>query len=364
MKAYLNIQDNCPILEKKNKQQFEKISWYQMLSFWSKDTRKVWKQNKIIDSLIHNRDYSTLFELYKNNYLFTDKQIIKMQKSIDKALIDRNYPDKPGLFYMMEKYKIEILPSYYYHFIVSNSFQDTADHIEKYAQYNIKEPIIDYIKNSLLKDDNFKKGLHEFIIKDIENQPSHLGAAMNWSMSRDCYHQPIKNSYIFEGMTKNQLGRIIKTRIGISSVIKEYQVLLNQAPIDNEVMEQLGINTKSLVARAQKDILLSEDSLNIDMKEKIKDISVEIEKIQTNNHVEYKEKIIKIGEEILPNLIKKYLSIDEEYRHSLRNVEGKLPSQLLMESLDNIFAQLKEINQEINKEKISSLSIENRKLKN
>lgn len=363
MTAYLKPQDNLYMLEKKNNKQFEKIGWFQMLSFWKKDTRKFYKQNRIIDDLIYNRDYSTLFELYKNDYLFTENQVIKMRKSIDKALIDRSYADKPGLFYMMEKYKIEILPSHYYHFIVSNSFQDTADHIEKYAQYNIKEPIINYIKNSLLKDDNFKKGLHEFIIQEIENQPSHLGARMNWSMSRDCYYNPIKNSDIFEGMTKNQLGRIIKTRIGISSVIKEYQVLLNQAPIDNEVMEQLGINTKSLVAKAQKDILLSEDNLSLEMKEKIKDIGIEIEKIQTNNHDDYKEKIMKIGEEILPNLIKKYLSIDEEYRHSLKNIEGKLPSELLMESLENIFAQLKEINQEINKEKISSLSIENRKLK-
>lgn len=363
MAVYLQSEDDISIFEKNKTKRFEKIGWYQMLSFWNKQTREMYKQNKIINNLITNRDYSTLFELYKNDYKFTEKQLQKIHQSIDKTLIDRNYANKIGIFELMNKYEIEIPDIHYYHYIISNSFHDTIEHLEKYSEYKIEEPIIDYIKNTLLKNEKFKKGLHEFIIKDIENQPNNLGSGMNWSMSRDCYYQPLKYSNIFKGMTKNQLSRIIKQKLGTKQVIKEYQVLLNQAPIDNNIMEQLGIDTKSLVAKAQKEILLSEDGLSNEMKEKIKLISAEIEKIQNSDTTIYLEQVSKLSEITLPTIIKKYLSIDEEYRHSLKNVEGKLPSELLMESLDNIFMQVKNINQCINEEKITGLSVENRKLK-
>lgn len=362
MPVYLHSPDNLSMFEKKNTQQFEKIGWYQMLSFWNKQTREMYKKNKIIDNLINNRDYSTLLELYKNDYNFTDKQKKNIYDSINSALLDRTYVDKTGIFELFKKYEIKVPLSHYYHFMISNSFNETVERLEKHAPY-IENPVITEIMKQLSDNKQLQQGLHEFIVKDIESRPQSLGKGMNWAMSRDCYHQPLKYGYIFNGMTKSQLNRIIKTKIGTEAVIKEYQVLLSQALIDNNTLQDLGINTKSLVAKAQKEILLSEEGLTTDMKEKIQSISREIEKIQNNDKTEYIEQVYTLSANTLPNIIKKYLSIDEDYRDSLKNIQGKLPGELLMESLENIFIQVKQINQQINEEKITSLSVETRKLK-
>ncbi len=65
----------------------------------------------------------------------------------------------------------------------------------------------------------------------------------------------------------------------------------------------------------------------------------------------------------LPNIIRKYLSIDVEYRNSLKNIEGKTPEELFSDALHNIDVKVSEIDLKMNEEKVKELSIENRKLK-
>lgn len=350
------------IFEKKEYYKFEKVGLIQTLKIWSRETHQFLRKKLLINSLIKQKDFSTLFELINNNYNFSKSENKKINKELNNALIERTYEEKFGLIETLEKYKIEINDEKYYYLLISNVFNNSLKDFKKNKISENKKTICEKILH-LLEDKKFKEGLHEFIVKDIENRPRDFGGGINWSMNRDVYYEPGKSLHLFEGMSKSQFKRIINSEIGSLGILNEYVALANNAPIDIEVLNELGIDTKSLVEKAQKSLLLKEESLTEEMKEKINNISKNIEKIQNTENIEYKEVISKIIEETLPNVIKKYLSIDEEYRETLKNIEGKYPSQLLLESLENIDLQVNDINREINEEKVSHLSIETRKLK-
>lgn len=361
----LNKEDSHQILEKKENKKsvkFEKFSFIQTLFLWNKETREYWRQNFLINNLIKQKDFSTLFELKKNNYELSEKQEKNLNKTINNTLVDRTYPEKSNIFNILEKYNVTITNENYYHFMISNTFTNLA---KQYKNNNINEKNEELFLNiiSMLENKDFKKDFHEFIVKDIMNSPQDFGAGINWSMNKNVYYEPLENEHIFAGMTKTQYHKIIKTGIGTEHLLNEYRALAMKAPIDMEILDNLGIDTKSIVEKAQRTLLLKEESLIPEMKSMINKISEEVEKFKKCNQEEFNEEIEKIANQILPNIVKKYLSIDEEYRISLRNIEGKLPSELLLESLSNIEIRVKDINHSINEKKVSDLSVDNRKLK-
>lgn len=366
------VQDKI-ILSKKKTNKFEHIGFICLFLF-NKDIRKAWKEKKkeknLIKELIQNRDFSTLFELSNKGYVFSEKQQQDTQKSLNKMfleanehLMDKGYENKLLFMKTMKNYNVPMTNENYYHFIVSNSFELLLSRMEK-GQLSENELRSCQTILEKLKNPEFKEGLQEFIICDIEHKPKILNP--EWDARRQSYYAPRKNTYLFEGMTKTQLKRIVNAIDAVTphaSFLNEFKSLLNQAPIDKTIMKEFNLNTTSVVAKAQKSMFLNEDGLTKEMKEKINEISSEITKIQKNDAQKYEEEIEKISNELLPNVVRKYLSIDEEYRHTLRNVEGKLPSELLLESLENIYLQVNYINQQINQEKVSQLSINNRVLK-
>lgn len=362
----LEKKEISPIFEKKKQKNFEKIGIIQLLSFWNKKTRNLWANKFLINSLIKQKDYSTLFELINNNYDFSKSQQIKINKSLNHSFINRHYEDKFSLIKTLEKYNIKISNENYYYLLVSNVFNNTLQDLSKNnISTETKDMCIKVFK--LLEDKDFKKEFQEFIVKDIEFRPQDFGAGINWSMNRNIYYEPLKNLHLFNGMTKLQFQRIIKSEIGSEGVLNDFKSLANKAQIDLNTLEKLGINTQTIIEKAQKSLLLKEDSLTNEMKENINNIIKEIENIKKNENDlysdEYKEEIKKLIDDRLPNVIKKYLSIDEEYRTTLKNIEGKYPSQLLLESLSSIYDRVNQINKSINENKVSNLSIDNRKLK-
>lgn len=74
--------------------------------------------------------------------------------------------------------------------------------------------------------------------------------------------------------------------------------------------------------------------------------------------------IMNLFEKRIPEILQKYLSIDESYRLILKNTEGKNAEQLMLESLENIKIGFTNKLQEVNNEKLLDLSITNRYTKN
>lgn len=65
----------------------------------------------------------------------------------------------------------------------------------------------------------------------------------------------------------------------------------------------------------------------------------------------------------LPQVMEKFISIHPEYRETLKNVEGKSPEELMVESLNTIENKFKEYWEDINQNKVTDLSIVQRGIK-
>jgi len=98
------------------------------------------------------------------------------------------------------------------------------------------------------------------------------------------------------------------------------------------------------------------DKLPLEAKNKISHIQKVITELNS-------EETTQFFNERLPVILKKYFSIDEEYRTSLKNVEGYNAQELMLQALDNIEKLVTAKKEDNNVILISELSIENRKLR-
>lgn len=96
--------------------------------------------------------------------------------------------------------------------------------------------------------------------------------------------------------------------------------------------------------------------LPINSQEKIHEIVEILDRLKNNDdNIFCQEKI--------QTIIKKFLSIDVEYRKTLMNVQGLNAEQLMESSLDNLKSLITDKLETKNQDKISELSVENRKVK-
>ena len=154
---------------------------------------------------------------------------------------------------MMKDHNIEIKNENIYNFMISNYYFIITEQL-KDIRFNISDEeknILNEIKE-MLKDKDFVLGLKKFIINDIKRSPNTIGAGMDWAMDRDAYYEPRKAKYLFGNMTKKELLEIINYDIGNVGVKNEYRSLLNVAPIDYDMLSDLGLNTDELIEKAKK----------------------------------------------------------------------------------------------------------------
>lgn len=130
---------------------------------------------------------------------------------------------------------------------------------------------------------------------------------------------------------------------------KKLEVLKKINKISDNNIEK---DIKNLVVQRNYSISQLEES----NQKQIKQIENLTEKINTSEVNEFVEAR-------LPVILEKYLSIDKEYRTTLKNVEGYNAQELMTQSLQNIIVLLNEKLENTNTDLISELSIEKRKLK-
>jgi hypothetical protein len=85
--------------------------------------------------------------------------------------------------------------------------------------------------------------------------------------------------------------------------------------------------------------------------------------IKESTDLNYETIQIDILYEKLPDIIKKFILIDKEYREILHNVEGKNAESLMIESLENINTTLDNFIIGLNNDRLSNLSVSQRHIK-
>lgn len=91
-------------------------------------------------------------------------------------------------------------------------------------------------------------------------------------------------------------------------------------------------------------------------------IELTFKNIQKQSHtsIENLDNLQLMVEKRIPEVVSKYLTIDIDYRTSLKNMEGKNAQELMLDSLQNISSIFQEVYKELNQETLHSLSATNK----
>lgn len=147
--------------------------------------------------------------------------------------------------------------------------------------------------------------------------------------------------------------KLVKEKLAMNKedIIKQTKILNSDVILEKKVNN--SIVTSHVTVNSE---------LPLEAKEIIKNINDKYTLLIANKTLNEgdKSEIINLYENRLPQIVKKYLVIDKEYRIELKNVEGKNAEQLMTESLDNIYHIFEDKLEKINVERLSDLSVSNR----
>lgn len=187
--------------------------------------------------------------------------------------------------------------------------------------------------------------------------------------TNNCKEQVIDVCEYFKKVTNKRYAHVSFDRIGkialdyfidnIENMQKDYltkdnkkQLLINQLKRYQSKNKSLNEEIKELINKEEYII----ENLPLEAQSKI-DIINKVAQELNNNEVNI------FLYERLPIILKKYFSIDKEYRTSLKNVEGFNATELMIQSLSNIEKVIVAKKEDNNYDLLSELSVENRKLK-
>lgn len=157
---------------------------------------------------------------------------------------------------------------------------------------------------------------------------------------------------------------------------------IHKKDLDNFILKIADFQTHQLSKGNRKEELIrqlkSYQSRQVSLTEEMKHLVINEEHSMDNLPAQAKSQVERItnlvnkmnNEEVndfikerIPVILKKYFSIDEEYRTTLKNVEGFNAQELMIQSLDNIEKILLAKKEDNNIDLLTELSVENRKIK-
>lgn len=217
--------------------------------------------------------------------------------------------------------------------------------------------------------------MNEFFLQSVGVEKL-LTAKEVLKMHDEVYDLVVSNNYHIHGSTvRSWLSQIKIADIELSEIcikyldkqVKEYyaaqgdNILKDIEETNQEQYIKHTVNRK-LVQQLDQKLLNELPNDAIEMIEQIKQISEHLSLKPIDEDT--KEIIEFLWKEKLPEVMNKYLEIDNRYRQSLKNVQGKNAQELMLESLTVIKESLDLIEKDINEENLKNLSIHTRYLKN
>lgn len=211
---------------------------------------------------------------------------------------------------------------------------------------------------------------------------------VNLNKKKTFLNKSLNNSVLLSQNIKNEedtkcISHIVKT---LETILIDIERLTSSSYRDNSY-KKIGYEELKLFQQKIRESLLtskSHEEEKEDILNKLKSFNLNFAKIEIKQEfsindlpknaqakIKEIEKIVNILDnkdqslfsEHLNNIIKKYLSIDVEYRMTLKNVEGYNAEQLMEQSLDNLKTIFEKNIVENNQQSLTELSIEHRKLK-
>lgn len=326
-------------------------------------------------------DYIFCAELINEGYESSESQkeklIEKLEEKINKS--ELNFIELKKYKFIPNKLRVKSFINYQYGYSETEKRNtDFRELLDEDNSTGFKEVVSNALNEYLefyIRGMDSHKDFCQFDSSELEKKREFLNKALNNSIFLS---QEIKNefdtkcvSYIvktlenvlvcIEESTSSSFRDSSYRRIGydnLKSYQKKIRELLITSKSHEEEKEDILNKLKSFNLNFAKIEIKQEFSINDlpkNAQEKIKEIE-KIVSVLDNKEQSFFEKNIN-------NIIKKYLSIDVEYRMTLKNVEGYNAEQLMEQSLDNLKTIFEKKIVDNNQQSLTELSIEHRKLK-
>lgn len=357
------------------------------------------KMEKKVEKLLNSNLINLVIEYYLSGYIFTEKQNKIFLKQIDSldTIQKLQFLDNKIVkgFFIDDVELLKFFPQFIekkLHYkenredgtIRTLDAQITKLYKKKLKTKDFQLYVFDNIVNTLdkLSEDGYiiskkNNNMLKSILQILDGYGIPIFKNLNIEQVIDFTDQikKLKHTQKHE-KTKDSNFEIMSDKQKFDDIISKFE---NKIPfLTEEIYEKDIESTKKMIgiiyAENHFNHLIAEESINLNSKNNIKDLPKEavillenmkdnyfiINKNRENLNEEIKFTIENIWGKRVPEVINKYLRVDEEYRLTMKNVNNKNAQQLMIESLENMDEILNNVKYDINTENLRDLSITHR----
>lgn len=358
------------------------------------DNKEKKSTEKRVNQFIKTKNYDLVYGLINNGYKLNKKQTANVQNHIDEILIrSREVPICKLLEnYLSIGFKIsENKKEQYLYTLITNNNDLNEDYSLSFF-LNEKKNMKIYFDNKSMELPYLTKDLRDyakekFVTTQLSQLMKHILDKRSPYKYKGGINTPIKspkedkyNAKNVENLLNGKYTEVLIKHIMFNDFL-DFTVKLESVYPNGysqvKVMCQNIIKkyykeavNESVINSNKGEIVINEiKSPNIELKiipQEAKEILENIEKLYENiKHSKLEEfDTINLVEKKVPEILRKYLTIDEKYKENLINNEGKTAEELIIESLKNINSHLEKIWVDVNQQKLNSLSVTNRYTRN
>lgn len=363
------------------------------------------KNRSEINSLIDMHNYNIIFYMLESGYELTSQEKIKVEQNLGKSLEDDRYTYRDYVlldsfiklgFSLPEKSKAHFFSNLltksdnsvvsYYEPHKLDFFMNSNEDISLKNKMTLKKELthlpeqLELIQNSEDKTLKYlthelKSYIHDNIEKIFLNSFNELIQKITHVKSSGYPHIQLLNlleeknkDLLLSTVPLSQFLEATKTLINFDSfyaksVAQECNNIIHSWYKEdiNKLIKNSVTTTDRIKQKTQK--LLKEEVYSIKMNSLPKEVETilgNINELYNNLHNKDDYDIKNLFENKIPEILKKYLVIDQSNRKTLRNVDNKNAEELMIDSLNNIKQYFENKYMQDNENALSSLSATNR----
>lgn len=326
-------------------------------------------------------DYLFCLDLIEQGYESSKSQNKKLYKKINEKIENKDYHFKEIKKYLFIPIKLRIKS-----IIMSDFNYSERDNVNKEFRLLLKEDNGESFKSLAIEslDDflsfyvNGMDSFNDFCSYDrseFEKKQKQLNQILMYTLniSKTIVENYEINNVLDIAKKLEKTLKKIESKTGTSYKDRSFS-RISYYSLENYQKEMVKSITESNSNENEKKEILRrlESSKIIDKKFEIKqEFSIQDLPHKIQNKISEIENLLDTLEdedkllfnEKITNIVKKYLSIDVDYRTTLKNIEGYNAEQLMEQSLDNLEVIFEKKIIDNNQNSLTELSIENRKLK-
>lgn len=285
---------------------------------------------------LNNNELYRVLEAQKNGYY--------LGKNLNKLTLEKLYKE-------LTTHPLKLLEE-----LVKRDVMLSFDHLSLVLLSNKGE---DLINGSKLESYPQTKALYQDLLKKENFVYANKNLWLKTISDKDVFLQENNPLFYHEKMLSVcEKSELLGVKAALEKFLQEEDVLKSISK--NKLIDKmlLKINLQLGNSMDLEHIVLDLPEVAQSIYKSIKEIKFsedDIKILESNHNYEYE-----LVDKRMPEAIMKYISVDSQYRNTLKNAVGKTAENLLIETLENILITKKDLNLIVNQSKLSDLSVTRR----